>query len=86
MDFVLFHVQGDNKIMQISYFYVEFFVGICMFFIVAWLLLFRFKEIKECWAIHARIRFYFGLTLVGTAANLGVGVCGMVNALSSELR
>ena len=50
-----------------------------MFIIVTWLLLFRLTEIKECWKIHARIRFYFGLTLVGTAVNLGIGICGTVN-------
>lgn len=55
-----------------------------MFFIVAWLLLFRLKEVKECWKLHSRIRFYFVLTLVGTAANLGIGICGTVNTVSDD--
>ena len=71
--------QRGNELIQIFFFVVEFSVGICMFIIVTWLLLFRLTEIKECWKIHARIRFYFGLTLVGTAVNLGIGICGTVN-------
>lgn len=50
-----------------------------MFIIVAWLLLFRMNEVKACWKINARLRFYFMLTLVGTAVNLGIGICGAVN-------
>ncbi|CAN0564654.1 unnamed protein product [Ectocarpus sp. 12 AP-2014] len=50
-------------------------VGIGMFVIVAWLLLFRMKEVKECWRIDARIRYYFCLTLLGTAVNIGIGIC-----------
>jgi len=57
-------------------FFIEFIVGICMFVIVSWLLLFRMKEVKECWKLHARIRYYFGLTLIGTAVNLALGICG----------
>eukprot|EP00752_Nemacystus_decipiens_P008409 g7519.t1 len=68
-----------DDFIQISYFGVEFLVGMCMFVIVVWLVLFRMDEIKDCWTIHARIRFYFGLTLVGTAVNLGIGACGAVN-------
>lgn len=49
-----------------------------MFFIVGWLLLFRLKEIKECWKIHVRIRYYFGLTIIGIAVNLGLGICGTI--------
>eukprot|EP00752_Nemacystus_decipiens_P002690 g2512.t1 len=76
--------ESDNVVMHISYFYVEFLVGVCMFFIVTWLLMSRLKEIKECWKIHPRIRFYFGLTLVGIAVNLGIGICGTVNVLLPE--
>lgn len=62
-------------------FYVEFFVGVSMLCIATWLLLCRMKEIRECWKLHVRIRYYFGLTLVGTAVNLGLGICGTVNVL-----
>ena len=62
-------------------FYVEFAVGVSMFVIVAWLLRFRMEEVKECWKIHRRIRYYFGLTVLGTAVNLGLGICGTISAL-----
>ena len=65
-------------------FHVEFFVGVCMLSIVAWLAVFRLKEIKECWKLHRRIRFYFGLTVVGTFVNLGLGICGTANVLKPE--
>ncbi|CAM9367049.1 unnamed protein product, partial [Hapterophycus canaliculatus] len=61
-----------------SSFFIEFFVGVSMLVIVTWLLLFRVKEIKECYKIHTRIRYYFGLTLIATAVNLAVGVCGTI--------
>lgn len=55
---------------------MEFIAGIGMLFVVVWLLIFRSKEVKECWKLHARIRYYFGLTLVGTGTNLALGICG----------
>ena len=55
-----------------------------MFVIVAWLLLARMDEVKGCWKINARIRYYSGLTLVGTAVNLGIGICGTVNFQAKE--
>ncbi|CBN78247.1 expressed unknown protein [Ectocarpus siliculosus] len=64
----------DFVIMSIYIF--EFIVGICMLVIVSWLAMFRMKEMKECWKIHPRIRYYFCLTLLGTAVNLGLGICG----------
>eukprot|EP00752_Nemacystus_decipiens_P002662 g2490.t1 len=82
--FVLNSTKRDNDFIQISFFYVEFFVGVCMLIIVAWLLLFRLKEVKECWKIHARIRFYFLLTLSGIFVNLGLGICGMINVLRDD--
>lgn len=69
--------QTDNDWVNISMFLLEFIVGICMFIIVAWLALFRMKEIEECWKIHARIRYYFGLTLIGTVVNLTLGTVGL---------
>lgn len=69
-------VQGENNFLTISLFLVEFIVGICMFFVVAWLLLFRMTETKECWKLHRRIRYYFCLTALGTAVNLTLGICG----------
>eukprot|EP00752_Nemacystus_decipiens_P002665 g2493.t1 len=82
--FVLNATKRDDDFIQVSFFYVEFFVGICMFFIVAWLMLFWLEEVKECWKIHPRVRFYFLLTLSGIFINLGVGVCGMINVLVDE--
>ena len=67
-----------------SQFFLEFGVGICMLLIVSTLLVFRLKEIKECWKIHGRIRFYFGLTLVGTAVNLALGICGTIYVLNDR--
>lgn len=59
-------------------FYIEFIVGVSMLLIVTWLLLFWTKEIKGCLRVHARIRYYFGLTLIGTAVNLALGICGIL--------
>ncbi|CAN0305440.1 unnamed protein product [Ectocarpus sp. 6 AP-2014] len=67
-----------------SMYVMELFVGICMFGIVSWLLTFRVKEIKECWEAHIRIRYYFGLTLFGTAVNLGLGICGVVYIIGDQ--
>ncbi|CAM9976969.1 unnamed protein product [Pylaiella littoralis] len=61
---------------SVSNFFIEFIVGGCMFIIVTWLLLFWMGEIKECWKNHVRVRYYFGLTLIGTLVNLALGVCG----------
>lgn len=69
--------QTVNDWVNISMFLLEFIVGICMLVIVGWLALFRMKEIDECWKIHARIRYYFGLTLIGTVVNLTLGTVGM---------
>lgn len=57
-----------------------------MLFIVTWLLLFRMEEIKKCWKLHARIRYYSGLTIVGTAVNLGLGICGTINVFLEEFK
>ncbi|CAM9299194.1 unnamed protein product, partial [Hapterophycus canaliculatus] len=65
----------------ISTFFLELAVGASMFLIVAWLVLFRLKEIKECWTLYTSIRFYFGLTLIGAAVNLALGICGTVYVL-----
>ncbi|CAM9696298.1 unnamed protein product [Ectocarpus fasciculatus] len=70
--------QGKYDIVVVSIFFLEFVVGICMFAIVTWLLLFRKKEVKECWKIHARIRYYLCLTLLGTAISLSIGICSTV--------
>ena len=55
---------------------LQFFVGMCMFITVTWLLRYRMQEIRECWKIHARIRYYFGLTALATVVNLAIGICG----------
>ncbi|CAN0194386.1 unnamed protein product [Ectocarpus sp. 12 AP-2014] len=70
--------QRSGDWLAVSRFFLEFLVGICMFVIVAWLLLFRMNEVKECWKVHSRIRYYFGLTLIGTIVNLALGVCGTI--------
>lgn len=49
-----------------------------MFVIVTMLLVFRLPELRECWKIHRRIRFYFGLTVIAIAVNLAVGVGGLL--------
>ena len=78
--FSLFHEQERRNMLNLFMVYVEFVVGICMLAIVAWLLMFRMKDIKECWKQHHLFRYYFGLTIIGTAANLGLGICGTINA------
>ncbi|CAM9206720.1 unnamed protein product [Ectocarpus sp. 4 AP-2014] len=61
----------------VSIIILEFVVGICMFVIVSWLMVFRMRAIKECWKLHARIRYYFVLTVIGTAVNLVLGISGI---------
>lgn len=70
-------MQRGSDWVTICTFYIELFVGVSMLVIVAWLLLFRMKEVKECWKVHVRIRYYFGLTIIGTAVNLGLGIVGL---------
>lgn len=77
-------MQRTNEWMFVAGFFLEFFVGICVLMIVVWLLLFRMTEVKECWTIHARIRYYFGLTLIGIVVNLAVGVCGTIYIVGSR--
>lgn len=68
--------QASYDVIIASFFFVQFFAGICIFFIVAWLIAYRLEEAVQCWKIHARIRYYFGLTALATAVNLGIGICG----------
>ncbi|CAN0101611.1 unnamed protein product [Ectocarpus fasciculatus] len=68
----------------VSIYIFELFVGICMLGIVSWLLMFRMEEIKDCWNVHTRIRYYFGLTLLGTAVNLGLGICGVIFIIGDQ--
>lgn len=63
---------------DISMFFVDAIVGMFMLVTVAWLVLFRMKELKDCWNVHLRIRYYFGLTIIGIVVNLALGVCGVV--------
>lgn len=76
--------QAGRNWIHLSFFFVQFFAGACMLIIVAWLLLFRSKEVKECWKAHARFRFYVGPALAGVAVNLGIGVCGTYNLVSDD--
>lgn len=71
-------LQAEDNWNFVSMFFVEFFVGVSMLVVVILLLAFRFKEIKECWEVHIRIRFYFGLTVIATVVNLALGICGTV--------
>ncbi|CAN0049687.1 unnamed protein product [Ectocarpus sp. 13 AM-2016] len=77
-----FWVRSDEQVARnwivVSGFYIEFFVGICMLIVVVWLLIFRSTEVKESWKMHARIRYYFGLTLIATGVNLALGICGTI--------
>lgn len=84
LPFAFCDAQAGQTFIQLSWCYVQFFVGVCMFVIVAWLLIFRTKELKECWKTHARFRFYVEPTLVGTAVHLGLGVCGTIDVVSEE--
>eukprot|EP00752_Nemacystus_decipiens_P005629 g5094.t1 len=77
-------VLGRSDALNVLTFVVEFIVGVSMLCIVSWLLLFRMGDIKECWKLHRRIRYYFCLTIIGTAVNLGLGICGTINASKDE--
>lgn len=50
-----------------------------MLIIVVMLLVFRLPELRECWKIHRRIRFYFGLTVIAITVNLAVGIGGLLH-------
>ena len=76
--------QASYDFVVASTFYVEFFVGICMLVIVVWLMVYRMEEIKQCWQIHARIRYYFGLTVLATVVNLGLGICGTLSVIEEQ--
>ncbi|CAM9954378.1 unnamed protein product [Ectocarpus fasciculatus] len=62
----------------ISTFFVECVVGVCMLGIVVWLLLLRAEQVKGCWKTHSRVRYYFCLTLLGTAVNVSLGICSVI--------
>lgn len=57
---------------------MELLVGVCMLVVVSLLLVFRWQELKECWNIHRRIRFYFGLTVIAIVVDLALGVGGVI--------
>ncbi|CAM9868191.1 unnamed protein product [Ectocarpus fasciculatus] len=57
-----------------------------MFVVVSWLVAFRMQEIKECWKIHARIRYYFILTAIGIAINLAIGISGISYVFRANAR
>lgn len=73
-------IQRADTLVAISVVIVELSVGVCMLLVVSWLLLFRIADFKQCWARHARIRYYFGLTLLATVVNITLGVCGFSHA------
>lgn len=59
-------------------FFVEITMGIIMFVMVLLLLIFRMPELKQCWQVHLRIKFYFVLTIIAIVVNLAVGVGGLL--------
>ena len=77
--FDCFHEQARRDALNVLTFVVEFVVGVLMACIVTWLLALRMKEIKVCWKLHRQIRYYMGLTIIGTAVNLGLGISGTIN-------
>lgn len=77
-------IQREQDWIIISQFFLEFAVGVCMVVIVALLLIFRLKEVIECWNIHRRIRFYFVLTIIGILVNLSLGICGTLYVVSTK--
>ena len=80
----LFREQVRRDVLNVLIFIVEFIVGICMLSIVSWLVVFRMDEVKECWRRHRHIRYYFGLTVIGTFVNLSLGICGTINLVIEE--
>ncbi|CAN0396215.1 unnamed protein product [Ectocarpus fasciculatus] len=70
--------QGSYDVVIVSIFPLEFMVDICVFAIVAWLLLFQTKEVTECWTIDTRTRGYYCLSLFGTAVNVSIAICSTV--------
>lgn len=73
-------MQEERAWIEISFFLMEFGVGVCMLAILAWLVLFRVNELKECWRVNGRTRYYLGLTVLATANNLALGTCGWAQA------
>lgn len=77
-------MQLAENWMIISLFLVSFIVGIFMFTAMAWLMLFRMEDLKECWELHVGIlRYYVGLTVIGAAVNLTLGICGTLYVLAN---
>ena len=76
--------QGEARFVYASLWYVEFFIGVCMLFIVTWLVVYRMVEIKHCWKLHVGIRYYFGLTILATIVNLSLGICGSIFLTNGE--
>lgn len=79
-------MQPAGTFVAISVFIVELSVGVCMLIVVSWLVLLRTTEVKKCWAMHARVRYYFGLTLLATVVNITLGACGILHAANVNPR
>lgn len=79
------YTQAVNDWITVSQFFMEFIIGICMFIVVGFLLIFRHKEVKECAKVHLRIRFYFGLTFIATFSNLALGICGTIYVITDRI-
>lgn len=57
---------------------MELATGAIMAIIVGTLFVFRLPEVRECWNMHRRIRFYFSLSIIGIIVHMAVGVGGLL--------
>lgn len=61
-----------------SAFVFELFVAIVMLFIVGVLVVFRLPELKQCWKVHRRVKFYFCLTVIAIVVDLCIAIGGIL--------
>lgn len=52
--------------------------GVFMSIIVGTLFVFRLPELRACWKVHRRMKYYFGLTAIGIVVNLTMGIGGVL--------
>lgn len=70
--------QSERDWIRTSEFLLEMIAGVVMLAIVCGILLLRRPELKQCWVIHRRIKYYFGLTVIATTVNLVLGINGIL--------
>lgn len=61
---------------------MELATGFAMAVTVVLLLLFRMPELAQCWRLHRRVRFYFGLTIIAIVTSIAQGICGAIFILT----